>query len=75
MSEIKFLLNLLLALVPASAAVRAVILLIRISHDDDQAARWKQDLKNLLIFVAVAEAGLGVLEVVYSAILTAMLGG
>lgn len=54
------------ALVTAGAGVRAVMCIIRITADDEQASSYKRRLKNLLIFTVVSVSVLQLLKMIYS---------
>lgn len=66
MDTIQTWITVLLALLPAGAAIRAVVCLIKILMDADQEVLYKHRLKNLLIFTALAECTLGLLYCVYA---------
>lgn len=63
MDEIKTLTAWLAALVPVAAAPRAILLLLSVSADDEQASLNRRKLKHLFCFVILAEAASGLLNV------------
>lgn len=64
MSTIDSFITALLVLLPASAAVRAIICLIKMQMDSEQASVYKRRLINLLIFTVIAECVMGLLSIV-----------
>ena len=56
----------LLALLPAAAGVRAVIICLRMQTDPDQASLYKRRLVNLLVFAVIAECALGLMYVLFA---------
>ncbi len=56
--------NLLLYLLPGMAVIRGSICLIRINEDAEQSGIYKRRLKNMLVFVAIAESSLSILTIV-----------
>lgn len=58
------LIYILLALVDMAAAPRAIYCLFKIMTDIDQATLYKRRLKNLGLFVIIANAVLGLLQLI-----------
>lgn len=58
------LINALLAIIPLCAAPRAVICLIMMNTDPDQAQLYKVRLINVIKFVIIAEVCIGVLYII-----------
>lgn len=65
-----YLINILLALIDMAAVPRAIQILIKIMTDIDQATIYKQRLKNLVLFVIIANVGLSVLQLILTDYLT-----
>lgn len=65
MQFIKELLTALLALLPASAAPRAIQCAHKIHSDPDQRSVYTKRLKNIIIFIIVAESALAILELAF----------
>ena len=60
MNELNSVITALLILIPLSAVPRAIQCLHMIMTDSEQEGSYRKRLKNLLIFVAVAECALNV---------------
>ena len=63
MEEVKSLTAWLAALIPLAAAPRAILLILSISADAEQASLNKRKLKHLFYFVILAETAAGLLGV------------
>lgn len=65
LTQLQWIINALLALVPGSIGVRIVFHLIRLSTDPDQATQYKTRIKNCLMFVVIAETCVAFLKIIY----------
>lgn len=54
----------MLFLLPTLGALRAICCVIQISSDDEQAGQYKRRLKNLVIFIVIAEGVVGFLYMI-----------
>ena len=64
-SEVKDLITILLAVIPLAAAVRATWILSTMSHaEEGELPGLKRQLKNILLFVVIAETIVGTLSVI-----------
>lgn len=64
MDGVQELINWLLVLIPIAAAPRAIMCLISINADAEQAGTYSRRLKNLLYFVVIAETITALLAVI-----------
>lgn len=64
MQYLKELIFAMLFLLPALGALRAICCVTQISSDDEQAGQYKRRLKNLVIFIAIAEGIVGFLYMI-----------
>lgn len=64
MDEVKNLTAWLAALIPLAAAPRAVILIMSMLADDEQASSYKRKLKHLFYFVIIGETAAGLLTII-----------
>lgn len=64
MIQLEQMINALLLLLPGSAGVRAVVILLRMQADPEQSGLYKRRLMNLLIFVVIAECALALLNAI-----------
>ncbi len=56
----------LLAIINSGAVVRFMLIMIHLSHSDDDIPSYKKKIKNLLIFVIVANTITGILATILS---------
>lgn len=59
------LLEALLILLPVAAGLRIIHCLMTINANPDQAATYKNRIKNILFFVAISETAVSILKIVY----------
>ncbi len=64
MGHILDLIHVLLYLLPGLAVIRGAVCLIRINEDAEQSGIYKRRLKNMLLFVAIAESSLSIMTIV-----------
>lgn len=64
-TQLQWVLDAMLGLIPVSVGIKIVLLLIKINTDPDQAQQYKTRIKNALLFVAVSESAFGFLKIVY----------
>lgn len=65
-TTIQGLINALLVLIPAAAVPRSIQCLIHIATDAEQAATYKQRLRNMWIFVIIAECATSTIYMIQS---------
>lgn len=65
MKEINGLISLLLIIIPTGAAMRIAACLICMANSEDQSS-YKRRIKNVLIFVVLAESVSGILHAILS---------
>lgn len=66
MKELDQMIKALLLILPGGAGVRAVVILLRMQADPDQASLYKRRLVNLLIFLVIAESVVALLNTILS---------
>lgn len=59
MDHIKALIQILLVVIPIGAAARVAYCLIVINMDGDEEQSYRKRIRNALVFMAIAEAGMG----------------
>ena len=75
MDKIQEIIAVVLGLIPAGAAFRAIYCLIRMQMAADQAPIYKRRLMNLLIYTVVAECGTALIYCLYAYFLRGGSGG
>lgn len=65
MSKIRELISLMLTVLPIIVGLRATVIVFKMSmQEEDEAARDKKRLKNMVIFVVIAECAMSLLYLV-----------